>query len=62
MELLSANRCLSPKANTYFFDEFQLSAQNMITLAHAAYKEKQFANLAYCEPFYLKEFQAGVKA
>ncbi|MCG3166019.1 MAG: tRNA threonylcarbamoyladenosine biosynthesis protein TsaB [Bacteroidia bacterium] len=53
---------LSPKANTYFFDEFQLSAQNMIGLAHAAFKEKQFANLAYSEPFYLKEFQTGVKA
>jgi tRNA threonylcarbamoyladenosine biosynthesis protein TsaB len=50
---------LAPKANTYFFDEFRLSAQNMIAPAHAAYKEKQFANLAYCEPFYLKEFQAG---
>ena len=50
---------LSPKAKTYFFDEFQLSAKNMIALAHTAFKEKQFANLAYCEPFYLKEFQAG---
>ena len=58
-----ATKCkpvLSPKANTYFFDEFLPSAQNMITLAHAAYKEKQFANLAYSEPFYLKEFQAVV--
>lgn len=53
---------LSPKANTYFFDEFKLSAQNMIALAHLAFKEKQFANLAYSEPFYLKEFQTGVKA
>lgn len=52
---------LSPKANTYFFDEFQLSAQNMIKLAHTSFKEKQFANLAYCEPFYLKDFQAGKK-
>lgn len=52
---------LAPKANTYFFDEFQLSAQNMVKLAHAAFKEKQFADLAYCEPFYLKDFQAGKK-
>ncbi len=51
---------LSPKANTYFFDEFQLSAKNMIGLAHISYKEKQFANLAYSEPFYLKDFQSGV--
>jgi len=52
---------LSPKANTYFFDEFQLSAQNMIALAYSAFKEKNFANLAYCEPLYLKEFQTGIK-
>jgi len=51
---------LAPKANTYFFDEFYPSAKNMVTLAHTAYKEKQFANLAYSEPFYLKEFRAGV--
>ncbi len=50
---------LAPKANTYFFDEYQTSATNMVLLAHAAFKEKKIANLAYSEPFYLKDFQAG---
>lgn len=60
-----AEKCkpvLAPKANTYFFDEYQLSAANMAKLAHKAYKEKAFADVAYSEPFYLKEFQAGKPA
>lgn len=50
---------LAPRTNTYFFDAFEVSATNMVFLAHAAFKEKQFADTAYCEPFYLKDFRAG---
>lgn len=57
-----ATKCkpiLSPRPNTYFFDEFKLSATHLIPLAHTAFKEKQFADTAYSEPFYLKEFRSG---
>jgi tRNA threonylcarbamoyladenosine biosynthesis protein TsaB len=38
------------------FDNVQHNASNMVALAEKAYKQQQFANLAYSEPFYLKEF------
>lgn len=37
------------------------SARGMIALAQQKFSEKQFEDLAYYEPFYLKEFVAGVK-
>lgn len=51
---------LASRANTYFVDEFFPSARGMFKLAQEQYKEKNFADVAYFEPFYLKEFQATV--
>lgn len=52
---------LSKKSNAIFVDNVFPSAKNMITLSEKAFQEKQFENLAYFEPFYLKDFVAGKK-
>jgi len=38
------------------FSEVQHSARHMITLSVEFFSHKQFADIAYSEPFYLKEF------
>jgi tRNA threonylcarbamoyladenosine biosynthesis protein TsaB len=43
--------------NAIFRESFPL-ASAMAPLAEKAYKEKQFEDLAYFEPFYLKDFVA----
>ena len=43
------------------FSEYQYNATAMVILANKKYNEKIFANLAYCEPFYLKEFYTPTK-
>lgn len=42
--------------NAKFIDGMYPLAQNMIVLAEKAYAEKKFVDVAYFEPFYLKEF------
>jgi tRNA threonylcarbamoyladenosine biosynthesis protein TsaB len=42
--------------NAKFIDGMYPLAQNMIPLAEKAYAEKKFVDVAYFEPFYLKEF------
>ena len=37
------------------------SAVNMITLAWEKFQNQDFEDIAYFEPFYLKDFVAGVK-
>ena len=51
---------LSKLAGTYFIDEIFPSTKNMMELAHKAYKAREFVDVAYFEPFYLKEFRATV--
>lgn len=41
-----------------FIPNIEPLAKNMIDLAEKKYKEQDFADVAYYEPFYLKEFQA----
>lgn len=43
------------------FSTYQHTATAMVTLANNKYNKKLFANLAYCEPFYLKEFYTPAK-
>jgi tRNA threonylcarbamoyladenosine biosynthesis protein TsaB len=43
--------------NARFIDNLFPLAVNMIPFAERAFVEKQFADTAYFEPFYLKEFQ-----
>jgi len=44
--------------NAIFIDDIIPLAENMILIAEKAYSKKQFVDVAYYEPFYLKEFQA----
>lgn len=48
----------SPRA--IFIDEIHPLATDMIPLAEQAFEAKKFENVAYFEPFYLKEFQATI--
>jgi len=52
---------LSKNSNAIFMDNVFPSAKNMISLSEKAFQLKQFENLAYFEPFYLKDFVAGKK-
>lgn len=45
--------------NAQFIDGLKTSAQFMCGLAWKAFRNEQFADLAYFEPFYLKDFIAG---
>jgi tRNA threonylcarbamoyladenosine biosynthesis protein TsaB len=48
-------------ANAHFELEIYPSARGMIALANNKFANKQFEDVAYYVPFYLKEFVAGVK-
>lgn len=52
---------LSVHENIIFIDNVFPSAINMIALSEQAYINKQFEDIAYFEPFYLKDFIAGKK-
>jgi tRNA threonylcarbamoyladenosine biosynthesis protein TsaB len=57
-----ADKCksfLEDHPNAKFHEEFHASARFMIGLAEKKYMEQQFENIAYFEPFYLKNFVAG---
>lgn len=47
--------------NALFLEGIVPSAADMISLSEKAYEEKQFENVAYFEPYYLKDFIAGKK-
>lgn len=47
-----------PRENTSFIDGVYPKASDMVRLANAAYTNKDFVDVAYFEPFYLKEFVA----
>ena len=47
--------------NAVFIDSIVPSAKDMTALAEQAFREKQFEDTAYFEPFYLKDFVAGKK-
>lgn len=44
-----------------WLDDIYASAQNLAELSEQAFKEGRFANVAYYEPFYLKDFVGGKK-
>jgi len=46
--------------NAKFIEDFELSARSMVELALEKFKKCKFEDIAYFEPFYLKEFK-GVK-
>lgn len=47
-----------PKQNTTFIDGIYPKASDMVKLASEAYVKQDFVDVAYFEPFYLKEFVA----
>ena len=46
--------------NACFIDGIYPLAVNMVSLSQKAYDDGRFENVAYFEPFYLKEFQATI--
>jgi tRNA threonylcarbamoyladenosine biosynthesis protein TsaB len=46
--------------NAFFLDDIYPHAASLAVLSEEKYREKKFENLAYFEPFYLKEFVATV--
>ncbi len=44
--------------NSYFSPDFLNSSKDLIPLAYNQYKRKEFVDLAYFEPYYLKDFIA----
>lgn len=51
----------SKNPNAIFIDDIIPSAKDMIALSEQAYNNKEFEDVAYFEPFYLKDFVAGKK-
>jgi tRNA threonylcarbamoyladenosine biosynthesis protein TsaB len=51
----------SSNSNAIFRDDIYPSAKNMIPLSEKAFNAKQLEDVAYFEPFYLKDFVAGKK-
>jgi tRNA threonylcarbamoyladenosine biosynthesis protein TsaB len=45
--------------NLFFIDHISLSAESVAMLAVNDFENGVFSDVAYCEPFYLKEFVAG---
>jgi tRNA threonylcarbamoyladenosine biosynthesis protein TsaB len=57
-----ATKCkpaLGNHPNALFLEEVHASAQHMTGFAAEKFREQQFENLAYFEPYYLKDFVAG---
>lgn len=57
-----ASKCLSlfeSVAGYFFLDNITLSAIAICSLAESEFMNSNFADVAYCEPFYLKDFIAG---
>jgi tRNA threonylcarbamoyladenosine biosynthesis protein TsaB len=58
-----AKKCkaiLSSNPNAIFIDDFKTSSRGMITIAENIFKQNFFEDIAYFEPFYLKDFVTGV--
>jgi tRNA threonylcarbamoyladenosine biosynthesis protein TsaB len=53
------NSIFELKDNYTFLDNIDLSAVAICKLAEKEFENKEFADVAYCEPFYLKDFIAG---
>jgi tRNA threonylcarbamoyladenosine biosynthesis protein TsaB len=47
---------LHSNSNAFFKENFKASARGMLSISEKSFKEKKFENIAYFEPFYLKDF------
>ncbi|MCK9270147.1 MAG: tRNA (adenosine(37)-N6)-threonylcarbamoyltransferase complex dimerization subunit type 1 TsaB [Bacteroidales bacterium] len=57
--MAKAKPILQQLPRAIFVDDFTPSATYMAGLAQRKFENNDFENLAYCEPFYLKEFKAA---
>jgi len=57
-----AEKCMDTikHKNAVYFDKAEASALGMVELSYEAFKNKKFEDVAYFEPFYLKEFIAAI--
>lgn len=58
-----AKKCiefLGQNKNAIFIDDFNPSSKYIAHLANEKFKKSEFADTAYFEPFYLKDFVAGI--
>ena len=58
-----SNKCknlLAKNKNAHFLDNFNPSAKFMVEIAEKKFNNSEFENLAYFEPFYLKDFVSGI--
>ena len=46
-------------SNAHFLDQFSVSSKFLVAIAEEKFSKNDFEDTAYCEPFYLKQFQAG---
>ena len=56
---LKCKPLLGAHKNSVFIDDFRLSARFLYPLAMEKFRHGAFENLAYFEPYYLKDFVAG---
>ncbi len=58
-----ADKCKSAlnSPNALFLENIETSAINMVKLSYNKFQLQQFEDIAYFEPYYLKEFVAGKK-
>ena len=57
-----ADKCkelFSEQSNAIFMDEFEISSEYMLHIANKKLANKEFEDVAYFEPYYLKNFIAG---
>lgn len=52
---------LGTHLNARVLDIYKNSAVDMMSIAHEKYENKNFVDVAYFEPYYLKDYIAGVK-
>lgn len=58
-----ADKCkpiLGQNSNAIFFDDFQASAAFLCEIAEQKFNNQEFEDVAYFEPYYLKDFVAGI--
>lgn len=59
--MLKCKDLLSRNGNSHFIDDIIPSAKFMPALAYQKFEKKLFENVAYFEPFYLKDFMVAKK-
>ena len=50
----------SQRKDIKIYPEIHSSSRGMIQMAEEKFHQQAFEDVAYCEPFYLKEFIAGI--